>query len=196
MLATLPRQGPIMLKPLLRLLLKTLFRVEVEGDRNVFGDPRTLIVANHESFLDGLLLGAFLPVDALFVVHAQIASRPLLAPLGTDGRTICGRMMQSTYGLLVASRATRLVRFSPVLFETVMYMFTVSFVSAQASPSPLPASFVIRLFLTTTLPVRTLTVEVAWTDPHSDGSGLDWHGWPVPSSGSSYWIVTLGWEKP
>jgi len=66
-----------MLKPLLRLLLKTLFRVEVQGDRNVFGDPRTLIVANHESFLDGLLLGVFLPVDAVFVVHTQVASRPL-----------------------------------------------------------------------------------------------------------------------
>ncbi|SFB09625.1 acyl-[acyl-carrier-protein]-phospholipid O-acyltransferase / long-chain-fatty-acid--[acyl-carrier-protein] ligase [Azotobacter beijerinckii] len=77
MLAALPCQGPIMLKPLLRLLLKTLFRVEVQGDRNVFGDPRTLIVANHESFLDGLLLGVFLPVDAVFVVHTQIASRPL-----------------------------------------------------------------------------------------------------------------------
>ncbi|SEP77592.1 acyl-[acyl-carrier-protein]-phospholipid O-acyltransferase / long-chain-fatty-acid--[acyl-carrier-protein] ligase [Azotobacter beijerinckii] len=66
-----------MLKPLLRLLLKTLFRVEVQGDRNVFDDPRTLIVANHESFLDGLLLGVFLPVDAVFVVHTQVASRPL-----------------------------------------------------------------------------------------------------------------------
>ena len=33
---------------------------------------RTLIVANHESFLDGLLLGAFLPMAATFVVHAQV----------------------------------------------------------------------------------------------------------------------------
>jgi len=77
MLAAPPCQGSIMLKPLLRLLLKILFRVEVQGDRNVFGDPRTLIVANHESFLDGLLLGVFLPVDAVFVVHTQVASRPL-----------------------------------------------------------------------------------------------------------------------
>src|SRR6202012_1061662 len=34
-------------------------------------NERTLIVANHESFLDGALLGSFLPVNATFVVHAQ-----------------------------------------------------------------------------------------------------------------------------
>ncbi len=35
-------------------------------------NDRTLIVANHESFLDGLLLAAFLPVNATFVVHTQV----------------------------------------------------------------------------------------------------------------------------
>lgn len=74
-------QRQIMLKSLLRLLLKALFRVEVQGDRNVFGDPRTLIVANHESFLDGLLLGVFLPVDAVFAIHTQIANQPLIRVL-------------------------------------------------------------------------------------------------------------------
>ena len=67
-----------MLKLLLRNLLQRLLRVRVHGDTDVFANPRTLIVANHESFLDGLLLGLFLPVDATFVVHSQIASRPLL----------------------------------------------------------------------------------------------------------------------
>ncbi|GAB3373317.1 bifunctional acyl-ACP--phospholipid O-acyltransferase/long-chain-fatty-acid--ACP ligase [Azotobacter armeniacus] len=66
-----------MLKTILRLLLKALFRVEVQGDREVFDNPRTLIVANHESFLDGLLLGVFLPVDAVFAVHTQVAGHPL-----------------------------------------------------------------------------------------------------------------------
>jgi len=77
MLGALHCQGQTMLKTTLRFLFRILFRVEVRGDRNVFGDPRTLIVANHESFLDGLLLGVFLPVDAVYVVHTQIASRPL-----------------------------------------------------------------------------------------------------------------------
>ncbi len=66
-----------MLKTFLRWLLTTLFRVRVHGDPESLHNPRTLIVANHESFLDGLLLGVFLPVDAVFVVHMQIANRPL-----------------------------------------------------------------------------------------------------------------------
>ncbi|MES2770705.1 MAG: bifunctional acyl-ACP--phospholipid O-acyltransferase/long-chain-fatty-acid--ACP ligase [Pseudomonadota bacterium] len=66
-----------MLKLFLRCLLKALFRVELRGDPAVFHNPRTLIVANHESFIDGLLLGLLMPIDAVFVVHSQIASRPL-----------------------------------------------------------------------------------------------------------------------
>jgi len=59
---------------LLRAILRPLFRVRVTGDPEVFRNPRTLIVANHESFLDGCLLGAFLPVKATFVVHTQVAA--------------------------------------------------------------------------------------------------------------------------
>lgn len=66
-----------MWKPLLRILLQALFRVEVRGDPGAFRNPRTLIVANHESFLDGLLLGLLMPVDAVFVVHTQVANRAL-----------------------------------------------------------------------------------------------------------------------
>ena len=49
-----------------------LFRVRVTGLDTRFTDDRTLIVANHESLLDGLLLAAFLPVDATFVVHTEV----------------------------------------------------------------------------------------------------------------------------
>lgn len=64
-----------MMRLLLRAILRPLFRVEVTGDPGVFINDRTLIVANHESLLDGLLLGAFLPVDAVFVVHAQVLAK-------------------------------------------------------------------------------------------------------------------------
>ncbi|MFB0935875.1 MAG: bifunctional acyl-ACP--phospholipid O-acyltransferase/long-chain-fatty-acid--ACP ligase [Propionivibrio sp.] len=64
-----------MFRILLRLLLKLLFRVELRGDTSVFHNPRTLIVANHESFIDGLLLGLTMPVDAVYVVHKQITDR-------------------------------------------------------------------------------------------------------------------------
>jgi acyl-[acyl-carrier-protein]-phospholipid O-acyltransferase/long-chain-fatty-acid--[acyl-carrier-protein] ligase len=59
---------------LLRAILRPLFRVRVTGNPEIFRNPRTLIVANHESFLDGCLLGAFLPVKATFVVHTQVAA--------------------------------------------------------------------------------------------------------------------------
>ena len=65
-----------MLKALLRFVMKVLFRVELQGDTAVFTNERTLIVANHESFLDGLLMGLMMPVDAVFVIHSQIAARP------------------------------------------------------------------------------------------------------------------------
>ena len=61
-----------MLKPIVRTLLKILFRVRVEGDASHFGEPRLLIIANHQSFLDGLILAAFLPVDAVFLVHTEV----------------------------------------------------------------------------------------------------------------------------
>ena len=64
-----------MLRFMLRALLRPLFRVRVSGDARAFANPRTLIIANHESFLDGMLLGAFLPVRATFVVHTQVLSR-------------------------------------------------------------------------------------------------------------------------
>jgi acyl-[acyl-carrier-protein]-phospholipid O-acyltransferase/long-chain-fatty-acid--[acyl-carrier-protein] ligase len=70
-----------MFKAALRVLLKLLFRVELTGDPASFKNPRTLIVANHESFIDGLLLGLLMPVDAVFVVHTQIASRPFFGLL-------------------------------------------------------------------------------------------------------------------
>jgi len=38
-----------------------------------------LIVANHESLIDGLLLAVFLPVQATFVVHTTVARNPLNA---------------------------------------------------------------------------------------------------------------------
>jgi acyl-[acyl-carrier-protein]-phospholipid O-acyltransferase/long-chain-fatty-acid--[acyl-carrier-protein] ligase len=62
-----------LMKPLLRSVMRLLFRVSVTGDPSVCINPRTLIVANHESLLDGLLLRLFLPVDATFVVHEQVA---------------------------------------------------------------------------------------------------------------------------
>lgn len=48
-----------MLKVLLRLLCRALFRVEVRGNSDLLAPGKLLVIANHESFLDGLLIGLF-----------------------------------------------------------------------------------------------------------------------------------------
>ena len=58
---------------IIRLLLRLLFRAELRGYAKPAG--RTLIVANHQSFIDGLLLGAFLPFTPTYLVHSQIAAK-------------------------------------------------------------------------------------------------------------------------
>jgi len=59
---------------MLRLLFQVLFRVKVRGDASQMKAQRLLIVANHESFLDGLMLGLFLPARPVFVVHTWVAN--------------------------------------------------------------------------------------------------------------------------
>ncbi|MHB1331362.1 MAG: bifunctional acyl-ACP--phospholipid O-acyltransferase/long-chain-fatty-acid--ACP ligase [Sulfuriferula sp.] len=62
---------------LLRLLCRILFRVEIRGGINLPETGKLLVIANHESFLDGLLLGLFLPVRATFVVHTTVLNNPV-----------------------------------------------------------------------------------------------------------------------
>lgn len=65
-----------MLKFFVRLLFRLLFRVEVRNQSGLREFPgRLLIIANHQSFLDGVLLGAFLPMDPMWVVHTTIARK-------------------------------------------------------------------------------------------------------------------------
>ena len=61
-----------MIAALLKLICRVIFRVEVAGTANLPQQGKLLIIANHESFLDGLLLGLFLPIRATFVVHTSV----------------------------------------------------------------------------------------------------------------------------
>ena len=61
-----------MIASLLKIIAKLLFRVEIHGIENIPSENKLLIVANHESFLDGLLLGLFLPKKATFVIHTTV----------------------------------------------------------------------------------------------------------------------------
>ncbi len=68
-------------KLFVRVLLRVLYRVEVNGMQhyNEAGD-KVLIVANHTSLLDGLLLYAWLPETPTFAINTQIASRSSFKP--------------------------------------------------------------------------------------------------------------------
>lgn len=70
-----------MLKKFLFYLLTLLYRVEVSGLENYKkAGKRVLIVANHTSFLDPLLLGVFLPNDITFAINTQISRRWWIKP--------------------------------------------------------------------------------------------------------------------
>lgn len=68
-----------LIKSLFRVVARLLFRVRISGQlEDLAQHKRLLVIANHESFLDGVLLGLFLPLDPVFVVHTTIARRPIL----------------------------------------------------------------------------------------------------------------------
>lgn len=70
-----------MLKPFLRWLLTFIFKVQVKGLDNYHkAGSRVMIISNHTSFLDPLLLGVFLPDDITFAINTQISERWWLKP--------------------------------------------------------------------------------------------------------------------
>jgi len=61
-------------KGLVRATLRLLYRVELSGADNMpRPGERAVVVVNHVSFLDGLLLASFLPGKPTFAVHTRIA---------------------------------------------------------------------------------------------------------------------------
>ena len=66
---------------MLKICLRLVYRVEVTGlDNYQNAGKRVLIVANHTSFLDPLLLGVFLPDDITFAINTHISQRWWLKP--------------------------------------------------------------------------------------------------------------------
>ncbi|MFA6189773.1 MAG: bifunctional acyl-ACP--phospholipid O-acyltransferase/long-chain-fatty-acid--ACP ligase [Sulfuricurvum sp.] len=66
-----------MIKFILKSILKTLFRIQVIGSYQP-QESNTIIIANHQSFLDGLILGVMLPISPVFVINTEIAKRPIM----------------------------------------------------------------------------------------------------------------------
>jgi acyl-[acyl-carrier-protein]-phospholipid O-acyltransferase/long-chain-fatty-acid--[acyl-carrier-protein] ligase len=74
---------------LVRPLLRLFYRVRVSGLENLAAaGSRVLIVANHVSVWDAVLLSAFLPGRILFATPATIATRHWLKPYWRSGHTL------------------------------------------------------------------------------------------------------------
>ena len=68
-------------KSCIRLVLRLLYRVEVRGAEHMAAPgERAVVVVNHLSFLDGLILGAFLPGKPTFAVHTAICESVWIKP--------------------------------------------------------------------------------------------------------------------
>lgn len=59
----------------LRFVFRLFFRVSVKGDLSSFSKERLLITPNHLSFLDGVLLGLFLPIKPVFAIYSNVTDR-------------------------------------------------------------------------------------------------------------------------
>jgi len=70
-----------LLKSLLAAMLKALYRIEVKGVEHYHeAGQRVLIIANHTSFLDAMLLAVFLPDKCIFAINSYIARRWWMKP--------------------------------------------------------------------------------------------------------------------
>jgi acyl-[acyl-carrier-protein]-phospholipid O-acyltransferase / long-chain-fatty-acid--[acyl-carrier-protein] ligase len=77
-----------LIKMVFAMILRPLFRVRVEGLENYrAAGPRAVIVANHVSFLDGVLLAVFLPGHPVFAVDTHIAKQWWARPFLSIART-------------------------------------------------------------------------------------------------------------
>lgn len=71
-----------MIRAVLRLILRLVLRVNVEGDAHQLLSGRALVVVNHDSLLDGVLLGLFLPGRLTVVLTPEASKSPLVRLAG------------------------------------------------------------------------------------------------------------------
>lgn len=137
-----------MLRPVLRFLARVLYRLEIVSAHPDFSAPRLMIIANHESFLDGLLLLLYLPVEPVFVVNTRIARIPFFRFLLTmvDHLTIDPVNPMSTRQIIHLVESGRPVMIFPegriTLTGSMMKIYEgTAFVAARTGASVIPVRF-------------------------------------------------------
>lgn len=97
---------------LVRLLLRVLLRVRVEGDVAALLSARPLIIANHDSLLDGVLLALFLPGSPVVVIPREVARYWLTRRLA---RLLPFVVLESSQPLVVKRLVSRVRAGHPVV---------------------------------------------------------------------------------
>src|SRR4051794_11927353 len=69
----LRRAGGEIVAFIARLLLRILYRIDVTGE--LPKTDRMLVIANHQSFIDGIIVGAFLPISPTYLIHSTVAKQ-------------------------------------------------------------------------------------------------------------------------
>ena len=63
------------MKSLIRALLNFLFNIRFVGEQRLRFQGPSIVMPNHVSFLDAVLMYAYLPANACFVVNTAIAAK-------------------------------------------------------------------------------------------------------------------------
>jgi acyl-[acyl-carrier-protein]-phospholipid O-acyltransferase/long-chain-fatty-acid--[acyl-carrier-protein] ligase len=70
-----------LIRSVFRVLFRLLYRVEIRGLEHYHHlGERSLLIANHSSFIDGLLLAAYLPDKVIFAINTYFAQLPWVKP--------------------------------------------------------------------------------------------------------------------
>ncbi len=76
-----PSFGKRVFKGTMKTIAKFLYSVDEENMEKIEGylkaSDKNIFIANHPSFLDGIMLGLFLPKEPMFLVHESIIKRPV-----------------------------------------------------------------------------------------------------------------------
>ena len=174
-----------------RLILRLCFRVRVKGAEHMRHLPtRVIIIANHVSLLDGLLVGTFLPFRATFVMDKAWSEKWWVRPVRrfTDVLTVSAGSPRAVAAMIAGVKSGRRVVIFPEGRITVTGELSdiqpgAAFVAGRAGAALLPIRIdgAIRSRLSYMkgkiplhlFPKITLTVSPCQTFPPPDGSDPD-----------------------